>query len=576
MIVFSFDPITGNLRRAKLARMATGALLFGTLVASCNSGEIVLPDEFPEGGCPATFTAEIRSAATRATADGTWTGDEGVAVAVGDVVKSYTADANGLLTSTNPFIWTSAAETKQVLAWYCGDGSSAAGGTNASSADPIILWSVEADQRGDGYSRSDLLVTPLTELTYAGSHTLMFCHHTAKIVVNIRQSADSPVGSAADIASVSIGHANMKMHGTYYGRNGEWIIDAGSNDGTIIPREITVPSIDFAASYDALVIPQMMDGKELIGVTLTNGRTFYYTPKQGHAMLGEGSQYTYNITVYDDRIEAEVVTGGLWTEGGSESVTSEATFAPDRLKPGDYYYSDGSWSDGGLRQILKDGTLVVENPKPKPNLNKTVVGLVFMLYGERPTRFDESAVEALRKQGIIEPTAYVLATKNAADGSDWAKGDYASIDTPLSNVSFSSGTKEIGGFANCRKILETYTDYTNFPAFDAACNHAVAVPDRTTGWFLPAAGTWYDAMQALAGKDRGSRDKSIDWLNFWASEVPAEQKSELESGTSLTWFWSSTECTATTALGWMIDVTYHTKSFGTGSGVYPVRSVLIF
>ena len=575
MIVFSFDPIVGIFRRIKPVCMAAGALLFGVLVVSCNREESVVPDGFPDGGVPAAFTAEIRTAVTRSTVDNAWMGGETVAVSDGNVVKTYTAAADGVLTSTDPFVWRFASETKRVQAWYCGDGSSAADGTNTSSVNPIFSWSVQTDQSGDGYGRSDLLVTPLTELTYAGPHALTFYHRTAKIVVNICRSVNSPVESATDIASVSIGHANMKIVGRYDSQTLEWITDTEESDGSIIPRAITA-SGEFLASYEALVIPQTMDGKELVGVKLADGRTFYYTPKSGDAQFKQATQYTYNITVYDDRIEVDVVTGGNWTEGGSGSVISTASFAPDRLKPGDYYYSDGAWSDGGLRQILKDGTLVVASPKPKPNPGKTVAGLVFMLYEERPTRFDESVVDVLKGKGVSKPTAYVLATKNAADRCDWAKDDYASVDTPLSNVSFSSGINNIDGLGNCRVILNTYTDYTNFPAFDAACNYEVPVPVETTGWFLPAAGTWYDAMQALAGKDRGSRDKSINWLNFWASEISADQKSELKAGTSLTWFWSSTECTATTALGWMIDVTYHDKSFGIGSGVYPVRAVLVF
>lgn len=573
MIHSSFDRIAGIFRRTKPVRTVAGALLIGSLIGSCSRGDELDPVYLPEEGLPMTFIATV-AAPTRATVDGTWTGGESVAVSVDSEVRTYTAAADGSLTSSQPHMWTDT-NSKQVRAWYCGDGSSAADGKNGSALP--TSWTVATDQSGDGYAASDLLMTAPTELDYEGPHTLTFNHCTARIEVNIRQADDLPVTSKADIASVRIGHGNLATTGTYNDTDGTWT--AGTADGTITPRMRTsAPDAGFAASYDALVIPQNMDGKELIEVTLTDGQVFYYTPTDGKAQFKAGKRHSYNITVYGDRIEVAVVTGGTWTEGSRGTVTSEQSYASWRIKAGDYYYSDGTWSDGGLRQILSDGTLVVADPKPKPDQDKTVIGLIFMTYEESPSRFEQDVIDSIYSLRKTHPTAYVLATKNAGgDGQnwDWATKDYASIDTPLPNVSWTSGDRSITGLANCRTIAAEYGDYTNFPAFGAACNHTPAAPANTTGWFLPACGTWGDARRGLAGADELSRNDVIDWLNLWVSEIPADQKTDLVNKNAMTWFWSSTEESATRALGWGVDVTYHDKYMGLPT-VYPVRAVLVF
>lgn len=87
------------------------------------------------------LTAGIE-AMTRATADNNaWTGGEQVAVeatsstgGIQSEVKIYTAAADGTLTTDIPFGWTRDDERKRFRAWYCADGSSVAGGANATAA----------------------------------------------------------------------------------------------------------------------------------------------------------------------------------------------------------------------------------------------------------------------------------------------------------------------------------------------------------------------------------------------------------------------------------------------------------
>lgn len=150
-------------------------------IASCASDE--LNDRLlPEGKYPMSFTTAVEGQVpTRATTDNTWSGDEQVALAIGDEVKRYTPDNTGSpasLTSTNPFYWQTANERKTVRAWYCGAGYNA--------AQPTRL-TVKTDQSGEGYKQSDFLYASPQEVTFSDRNgaKLTFKHLPAKVVIHL-------------------------------------------------------------------------------------------------------------------------------------------------------------------------------------------------------------------------------------------------------------------------------------------------------------------------------------------------------------------------------------------------------
>lgn len=187
-------------------RITTLCSLAILVLAAC-SKEKVRGLDMPE----LRLTAGIE-AMTRTTADdNAWTGGEQVAVestssteGIQSEVKIYTAAADGTLTTDIPFGWTRDDERKRFRAWYCADGSSAAGGANATAAPD--KWTVKADQRGEGYAQSDLLFAA-TEASYsdyvANPVPMKFYHQISKVVVNIVKSEYAT--SAERISSVHIG-----------------------------------------------------------------------------------------------------------------------------------------------------------------------------------------------------------------------------------------------------------------------------------------------------------------------------------------------------------------------------------
>lgn len=317
--------------------------------AGCTDDTTTDGNRLPDGKYPMTFTAAVDGlTVTRAanTADGVWTTGDKIAVQVSNAasdkkIKEYTpSDINNnsaTLTSDDPFYWQTTAETKTVSAWYCGDGSIAAGESNAGAVP--ASWEVQADQaQNDGYPKSDFLYAAKKDISFSDADkSLPFAHQTARVVINIKKAE---VATDANVISkVIIGYDNnLALSGAYTvptqgsGTTGTWNISSG-NKGTITPKMTTTPSgnSDILITYAALVIPQDMKDKKFIAVTLTDGNTYYYTPTSTEADLESGNQYTYDITVkygYLDVVTAKA--NGAWGDGTTENVTS--TTKSSRIK----------------------------------------------------------------------------------------------------------------------------------------------------------------------------------------------------------------------------------------------------
>ena len=310
--------------------------------AGCTDDTTTDGNRLPDGKYPMTFTAAVDGlTVTRAanTADGVWTTGDKIAVQVSNAasdkkIKEYTpSEINGnsaSLTSDDPFYWQTTAATKTVSAWYCGDGSTAAGGSNATAVP--ASWAVKADQaQNDGYQKSDFLYAAEKKIAFSDADkSLPFAHQTARVVINIKKAEAATEANV--ISKVIIGdNQNLALSGTY---DGNQLTPNGNNMGTITPKEITPASDTYLKTYAALVIPQKMSdkvNKKFIAVTLTDNNTYYYTPQNTDADLESGNQYTYDITVKYGYLEVVTAkTDGAWGGGTTENVSS--TTKSSRIK----------------------------------------------------------------------------------------------------------------------------------------------------------------------------------------------------------------------------------------------------
>ena len=257
-------------------------------LAACTQDEAGF---LPEGaeGTPIVFTATglnpaaTAIAATRAPADGNWTGVQSVAVLMDGTVKAYnvtpsTADpTSATLTSTDPYYWTNH-NNITVTAWW----PYTAGETTPPAVKVKANQSAQKDFEG-----SDLIVANGQTVTY-GSPTLRFTHRTARVTIVLTDYTE--------------GLASVQLTG---------LSTEGDNPDIIVPYD------KGSNTYTAIVAPQSVAaGTTFIVCTFTNGKTFVYKMKNATDWQA-GGEYTYTVS-----LAAAKDLGYTIESNGSYTVTS--------------------------------------------------------------------------------------------------------------------------------------------------------------------------------------------------------------------------------------------------------------
>ena len=257
-------------------------------LAACTQDEAGF---LPEGaeGTPIVFTATglnpaaTAIAATRAPADGNWTGVQSVAVLMDGTVKAYnvtpsTADpTSATLTSTNPYYWTNH-NNITVTAWW----PYTAGETTPPAVKVKANQSAQKDFEG-----SDLIVANGQTVTY-GSPTLRFTHRTARVTIVLTDYTE--------------GLVSVRLTG---------LSTEGDNPDIIVPYD------KGSNTYTAIVAPQSVAaGTTFIVCTFTNGKTFVYKMKNATDWQA-GGEYTYTVS-----LAAAKDLGYTIESNGSYTVTS--------------------------------------------------------------------------------------------------------------------------------------------------------------------------------------------------------------------------------------------------------------
>ena len=254
------------MKRTTIHIFAAIALLFA--LAACTQDEAGF---LPEGaeGTPIVFTATgLNSAATatagtRAPVDGNWESVQSVAVLMDGTVKAYdvtptTADpTNAMLTSTDPYYWTSHNDIT-VTAWWPY--------TEGETTPPAVKVKANQSAQKD-FEGSDLIVADGQTVTY-GSPTLRFTHRTARVTIVLTDYTE--------------GLASVQLTG---------LSTEGDNPDIITPYD------KGSNTYIALVAPQSVAaGTTFITCTFTNGKTFVYKMKNA-ADWQAGGEYTYTVSL---------------------------------------------------------------------------------------------------------------------------------------------------------------------------------------------------------------------------------------------------------------------------------------
>lgn len=425
-------------------------------------------------------------------------------------IRKFVTDANGGLTPADgfgPLELAEGAGSMDIDAWY-------------PYSESVEKWSVRSNQAdGEGYL-SGYFAAAFGFKAVAGANEIPLYPQTARLVVNIMPSEQV---SALEMVGVRIGNGNMALDGTFTPpasghRYGSWT--AGEATGSILPVESDADGIA-AISCQAVIIPQDMSGKELVTLTLADGRELSYILPDDAGSFEAGKSYGFDLYAYGDMLSAE--------------EPDFSGYAPEDLKPGDYFYSDGTWSDGGLRSVSGSG-LVWEDEKPSPLSGKKVIGIVFCT---DPERIGQGEKDALAAIGVQEPHGLVVSTI-ASSYNGYVKwydnnGDYIRDETEigLSEVGadlpgdevFSLIDADIEGYRN-NMIMRTERaddiDAGHYPGFRTALDFAAEAggPDasaKTTGWYIPSNGQLVDIVRNLTGADLNGSNFvcDTDGIIFW-------------------------------------------------------------
>lgn len=310
-------------------------LLLAGILSACSHDD--LTETRPaENGEPLVLTAVMADATTgtRATPDNSWEGTETVIVEVIDNYDNtttpdwtqakrgiYTAGTDGKLTFTSgtQSTWLSDNETKLVRAWHYGN----------NSEERSDSWSVQTNQTGDNYAKSDLLFAQATVIRRQ-EIALKFYHQVAKVVVHVRNVG--PVYGSDDV-SVTIGNFTNQvvMDGTVSTDNiSENYLNwtPGSTRGYITaynlgPKPLASDGNETSlASFAALVIPQTVESNYRY-LVIKNGNASYFCYSSTEITWSAGHSYTYEVTITrENGVTVNNITVSDWGNGGNYDLTT--------------------------------------------------------------------------------------------------------------------------------------------------------------------------------------------------------------------------------------------------------------
>lgn len=545
------------IRKRHTWRDMAAAVLLCAGLASCSQDDIPgnpQGEPLPGGEYPLMLTASVDGIRSRAAGKDAWAdGDEiGVRIGTDGAAGCYKLNADGTVKeAVTPVYWQNSASAT-VTAWW-----------------PYANKNgVYISDQSNGYAAYDFLTATAENQNYQTPVTLNFKHQMAKV----KYTLQAGTGITAD----ELATATVSVNGYYRLSFSQGTLKPYSTGNSWITTYATS-----STEGEALLFPQNMAGKQFIRVRINN--TFcYYTPKAGENVgnLVAGKAYTYTITVSAYGIEVKAVTGGTWSDGGSEPAgILVAEYTADDVKPGDYLYTDGTTSDGGLRARFSNGFVKTETPKPTPQTGKTVSGIVFWTPSETdltdtdrktPARLGDDNIMAAGFPGCTGGLAVAL--KDGYSGGDgrlsWQASAmdlsfFESVAATFQNsdnfthekrtdfCSIASGTGEtdginyIRGYQNTQVLLAYNTYRTNSKYHVNPVTHLSSfgesnpAPQGSTGWFLPSAKEWHilccGDVDNVGGVSATGMTRILDLVN---ASLSAARGKKFASDYP---YWSSTE-----------------------------------
>ncbi len=537
--------------------LAVAGILY-LLAASCSD---VTDDSatLPPGTCPMTFTASVDGlTATRATTDAdgktTWQAEDPIAISMDGCTNykeykiSNTTDGAMIPDGDgNILYWSKRQET--LAAWYP---VSCIIGNNTGNSEVDIT-----DQHSGFGTLENILHAPAKDYTYSSSNPVAFVfrHALAKVKVTLKKGDGI---EDSDLSNATVTFTGYTAGALGYGG----MTGSDGSNGDITPKTET-PANGSATTYTALVIPQQMQNKQFIKVTIGSGgsaRDYFYTPVgDTDANLEAGKQYTYTITVKKTGLEVALTSVPAWGENGTTTGGSEVSSFKVKIpavsgvtptitgavpSAGEIYttasssfsitlsVSSGSRKSfnvkGGKCDVAVEHTDNGSNNKFTYSNIRSDLELVYGDYAEVGDYYyadgtwspnytstgSSACIGIVFKVGAAQGDVasnyddklpdgihgYVVALTDALTyAGEWGARGTDENNEFLPNASSNTDTK-YNGYAQTKYILDTHsTDLTRYEAFRAMKDYATTAPANSSGWYLPSMKQLSDVWQLYKG-----------------------------------------------------------------------------
>lgn len=529
-------------------------------LASCSQTDE--PGQLTEHS-PASFTAQIGQTVSRAAGTDWFAGDAiGISGISGSKtyrnVKFVTASGDGNFTSEVDNIYYQTTDPVTFTAYYPYAAAPGADGIiTASAADQSqqpafdFLWA----QASGNYS------SPAVNFT--------FTHRMSKINIAFTN------GNDVDLSDLTFSIDGLVLDGTFDTATGE---AKTAEDGSAASLTAAL-SADSKASL--IVFPQAADNLTVIATA--EGQQYSCALSPG--TFAAGNAYTFNIAVKKTGMTVAGSTITPWGDGGSTDTEMNPLVHIGDKKPveaavGDFYMNDGSLVD-------KSATLTDEQ-------KAACIGIVFTT---DLNRIGEGAIAALAAKGV-SPHGLVMALTNAtSENPHWSN---IRINEPglTETDNLQKMYQNVDGYAETHYIIDNrdalQSDYTAFYFVGRYCmagsdTEKYAAPGKSTGWFMPSIGQWWDIMRNLGGISAldNYKDNTSDVLirldnqgrtarnniNASLSKIPGAGTIGQDD-----YFWTSSEFDENRAVGvsFVGDGSFYFSYNYKNMQVYNVRCVLAF
>lgn len=421
-------------------------------------------------------------------------------------------------------------------------------GLSVTSSDEIVNYFTKKLEGTTGqstlaeYQAADLMTAsvPAAEVTRGQNITFSFAHQMSMIEIKVPIRAYTTEGGYEYSAPLGLSVKVGNQEGFSLCTFGKETVE-GVTKG--IYRCIVAPS-----ETKLNVEGEFQDGSVPVYFPATGGTTLLVTPEAGK-YKGIDVNYTY------------------------------APYSAERdLQVGDYYYADGSICPGDMKDIPSNGCVGVifstETSTTDANLG-----------------WSHGYVVALNNTGTT-----VIKWKNAdTEDENYDTFDIAATDNASKDASFQKLINYLDGYTSSKKITDD-SDEATHPAFFAAKNYAVSIPETTSGWYLPSMGQLALVMNNLGVTDDSKKftaqncsDKAsnakfdetgedaptaIKRMDDIFKKVGGCLRSDLaitEDNWNLRWWGcgqTSFEASTSNAKAWCIDMNYGTKDDGSKYAKY--------